>query len=273
MRLASVLLACACCGRIGFDPTRGGGSGSIPCAGTTGFAPEVTYATGSGPAAIAIGDLDGDGLGDLVVAAHDSVPGAASVLLARKQFAHTEYFLGGKPLGVAIGSVLGGAGPDLALALNDQSLVAIVTAIGDGAFGVEDLASTQSLPRAVVATDLDGNGTIDLAVSDGGPPAGVTVVLADGHGGRSAPVSYMVDANPRALAAGDLDEDGHVDLATATSTNSAVSILLGIGDGTFKPYTTRPPAAAHSTRGASRSPISIATVTSISSPPTTPGST
>jgi hypothetical protein len=50
-------------------------------------------------------------------------------------------------------------------------------------------------------------------------------------------VSYGVGSTPYSVTTGDFNGDGKADLATANSSSGDVSILLGIGDGTFQPAT------------------------------------
>src|SRR5208282_4761682 len=49
---------------------------------------------------------------------------------------------------------------------------------------------------------------------------------------------------PSAMVIGDFNGDGKLDLAVANTQDNTISILLGDGDGTFKPQTTVPTAPA-----------------------------
>jgi len=60
------------------------------------------------------------------------------------------------------------------------------------------------------------------------PTTGVAVEFA-------TPVSYPVGTSPTAVVIADFNGDGKVDLAVANSGSGNVSILLGNGDGTYKP--------------------------------------
>lgn len=50
----------------------------------------------------------------------------------------------------------------------------------------------------------------------------------------TSPVSYGVGGNPQSIAAGDFNGDGKLDLAVGNSGSNNVSVLLGIGNGTFQ---------------------------------------
>jgi len=74
----------------------------------------------------------------------------------------------------------------------------------------------------VVATDLDGDGDVDVAVTAAyiaGPPPHpgyVEVYLQSPGGAFQEPVRYAVAADPWGLSTGDFDGDGRLDLVAAT---------------------------------------------------------
>jgi hypothetical protein len=88
-------------------------------------------------------------------------------------------------------------------------------------------------PTSVVASDLDGDGDIDLATTNE-DDNDVSVVLNLGPQGFGAAASYGVGALPEWLVAADLDGDGWNDLAAANADDNNVSILLNRGDGSFE---------------------------------------
>lgn len=89
-------------------------------------------------------------------------------------------------------------------------------------------------PINVVVGDFNGDGRMDLAVSDqvGGGAAGV--LLGNGNGTFGAPTHFSVGGGTSNLIAGDFNGDGKLDLAVAIGGNvDSVGVLLGNGDGTF----------------------------------------
>jgi hypothetical protein len=87
-------------------------------------------------------------------------------------------------------------------------------------------------PFEVLATDLDGDGDIDLAV---GNFKESTIGIYFGNGdGTFAPMSSFPTGNsPRGLVAVDLNRDGIVDLVAAATHGDGVFIHMGEGKGRF----------------------------------------
>ena len=83
----------------------------------------------------------------------------------------------------------------------------------------------------VVAADFNGDGNLDLAVTNSSSNCKNAILLGDGRGGFSAKSSLV----PGCLVAiGDFNGDGKLDLITSQGNPPKVSIWFGNGDGTFR---------------------------------------
>src|SRR5690349_8879106 len=93
-------------------------------------------------------------------------------------------------------------------------------------------------PYGVVAADFNGDGALDLATATHFTND-VTVFLGSGQGSLGAVTAssfFPTGTGPRWIVGGDFNNDGQLDLATANAEASTVSVLLGNGDGTFRPH-------------------------------------
>ncbi len=220
----------------------------------------VMYSTGSfNPMSVAVGDLNGDGIPDLVVASQcaSSVncgTGQVSVLLGNGDGTFQSpvpYSTGtGSSYFVVIGDFNGDGSPDLAVANQTSqtanSTIAILLGNGDGTFQAPVSYSTGA-PSAVflAAADFNGDGALDLAVANSGTQDSVSILLGNGNGSfQTAAIYGSGGAFVNALAVADFNGDGAPDLAVINgcasdsnltcSGSGAVGVLLGNGDGTFQ---------------------------------------
>jgi hypothetical protein len=93
--------------------------------------------------------------------------------------------------------------------------------------------SAGSGPVSVVTGDFNGDGRLDLAVTNGS--GNVSIFLGNGDGTFQSPVNYAVGTGPGlGIAAADFNGDGKLDLVVANNGSNNVSVLLGNGDGTFR---------------------------------------
>src|SRR5262249_11870822 len=88
-------------------------------------------------------------------------------------------------------------------------------------------------PYNALATDLDGDGRLDLVTSNK-QSNDVSVLL--GKGGRQfqPEARFQTGRQPWYVVTADFNEDHRPDLATANAESHDVSILLGLGDGTLQ---------------------------------------
>jgi len=88
-------------------------------------------------------------------------------------------------------------------------------------------------PTSVTAGDFNGDGNLDLAVTNDSSN-NVSVLLGNGDGTFRAAANYDVGFFPNSVTSGDFNGDGKPDLAVANQGSNNVSVLLGNGDGTFQ---------------------------------------
>src|SRR5439155_20636936 len=96
--------------------------------------------------------------------------------------------------------------------------------------------ATGTNAAAVAVGDFNGDGKDDLAVANQGSNT-VSVLLSnlDGTFRPASPSSYAVGAFPWSVAVGDFNGDGILDLAVGNGGSNTVSVLLGNGNGSFRP--------------------------------------
>jgi hypothetical protein len=187
------------------------------------FQPAVSYSTGAYYAdTVAIGDVNGDGIPDLVVG----------------NFCQTANQYGCTSTGA----------------------VSILLGNGDGTFQSPTIFNSGGYwADSVAITDLNGDGFPDLVVVNwctgnqygecGQPEGAVSVLLGNGDGTVQPAVNYSAGGYyAQGLAIGDLNGDGHLDLAVGSCSPlngecgytipGNVGVLLGNGDGTFQPVVT-----------------------------------
>ncbi|MBZ5600040.1 MAG: FG-GAP-like repeat-containing protein [Acidobacteriia bacterium] len=218
-------------------------------AGATAFSTAGTYGVGVKPRSIAVGDFDGDGKLDVVVA--DFGSNNVSVLLGHGDGTFRpalNYRVGTGPQSVAVGDFNGDGKLDIAVANSGSNDLSILFGNGDGTFQRARSYRVGTAPRSIAVGDFNGDGKPDIAVANSGSND-VSVLLGNGDGAFRPAQNYGVGAGPQSVALGDFTGGGALGLAVASSGNSRVDVLAGKGDGTFQ-------AAGH--YGVGKNPDSLA---------------
>ncbi len=196
------------------------------------------------PGAVAIGDLSGDGVDDLVVSAFD----ADRYVVITEIFGQGPAFGDGGGGGVAgyawfdvpvparpsvatIADVTGDGLPDLVACLAFNATMCIAPQLPGGGVGELTLLDSSGLPLRPFVGDFDGNGRNDLFALSGGGER-VNLWFARPEGALAGARSYS-SGLPQAswLEGGDFDQDGDFEVVTGSIAGGTVSILGKGADG------------------------------------------
>jgi hypothetical protein len=186
---------------------------------------------GATASTIAAGDIDGDGIDDLIV----TLPGSIALIL-------------NTPAGPSVGGILdlGQLTPmhadladldsdgnlDLAVAAQDidaTGQVVIFHGAGDGSFPERVTHPVGLAPWGVTAGDLDGDGDLDLVVSDNGDST-VSLLLGNDLGGFSSRTILPVCPGPQSVGIADMNLDGTNDLVVGCMESDQVQMWLQVGE-------------------------------------------
>lgn len=226
-----------------FAPGRDTASLSPPIqAGRPALPEALSLQTGDGPECVVSGDVNADGLLDLVTANVRS--DSASVFLGdgRGNFRTapgSPQAAGSRPHLLALGDFDSDAWIDLAVSEHDSHSVRVYRGLGDGRFRLPG-SSFPVLGRGtphnhgLTAADVNADGALDLITSNQNDKS-VSVLLGDGRGNfRPAPGSpFAVGRDPYPHAVGDLNGDEKVDIAVPNVASGTLSVLMGDGRGGF----------------------------------------
>lgn len=221
------------------------------------FESNGNIAVGTSPQSLASANFDGESNADLAVANRSA--DTLSVLLATvPEESESEDDEADGPVFTDSLTIQADDGPislvaadfdkdgqqDLAVANADGNNVTILIGDGDGNFSfhttfelVPEVEEGEEVPEvegpaAVAAADLDGDGTVDLAVANE-QTDNISILLNDGSGVMTA--SAVVDAGtaPVSIVLEDFDGDADPDLAVANRDSDNVTVRKNNGSGSF----------------------------------------
>src|SRR5262249_5222984 len=176
------------------------------------------YAAADAPVNLATGDLNGDGIADLVVPNFNNSTNI-SVLLGKRDGSFQPLQLfdsgGANPFDAVVADFNGDGKNDVAVTFQSGG-IAILLGDGQGHLGAPRVLSAGAHPLHIVSADFNGDHKMDLAVTNL-ESNNVSILLGRGDGTFTVAASSAVGMGPVGLVVGDFNHDGKVDLAVADS--------------------------------------------------------
>lgn len=208
---------------------------------TPSFSAEVDFATGTQPHSVAAGDINGDGLLDLVAAntttstisvyLNTTTPGASTPTMSAK----TDFTPGTNPYSVVLKDMNGDGKLDIVCANQVSNTVGIfinTTTPGAAAPTFSSMFSfgTPTGPTHLAVADLNGDGLPDIVVPNNSA-ANVSVFFNTTTVGSSTPTlgtraDYTAGTTVWSVALGDFNLDGKIDILCANRGAASASYFL-----------------------------------------------
>lgn len=184
------------------------------------------------PIALGLGDMDGDGCMDQVVA-YASGELTIRINNGKGQFSPLQPTLsvGGTPGSLALGDVNGDGKVDIVVANQVMGSFVVLMGMGNGFFAESEPHPVDGTPTHIALSDLDGDGGSDLVITD--PVDHQLLVLwGDGTGNFTQNSPIVVTGELTSVAVGDVNKDLFQDVVVALD-GEGLSLFLGDRDRRF----------------------------------------
>jgi CSLREA domain-containing protein len=191
--------------------------------------PGQVVSVGREPVAAVAGDLDGDGMTDVITADFQSrtltiLRGAGDGTFQRRR----TLSLPAKPAALTAGDFDRDGRLDVVVAYVEEDEIQVFRGEGDFRFTPGRRISVGKRPVALAAADFNDDRILDVAVVASASDT-VSIWLGRGDGTFVLGGDVVVGREPVAIAVGDFDGDGKVDLVTADFRASTLSVVSNEG--------------------------------------------
>ena len=220
------------------------------------FSAAVKYQTGHGPVSIEAADVDGDGKTDIIVS-NDSTTTisvlrnattAAGSFTSSSFAAKVDFTAGSAPAEIKCADIDGDGKPDIIVANSGSNTISVFHntatsgSISSSSFSPKVDFATGTTPESVAIADMDGDGKVDILVSNEGS-GNLSIFRNMATSGTisgsslAAAVSLTSDLFPLGVVVDDLDGDTKPDIVVANPGANTITIFRNNPTASLAPIT------------------------------------
>ncbi len=193
--------------------------------GQGGFVAMPRVDAGNGPTGLAVRDVNGDGIPDLLVS---NAQGDLLIIVGKGDGTFEPYQRADQGVSLALGDFSGKGQTEYVL--SNMSIDQLSVQYGETQSFVQGRSQGIQAPGAVAVADLNGDGNPDILVLNSGEND-MLVYLGLGGNRFAAPLRFFTGTDPVGLTVADLAGDGIPDIVVANAGSDDLSVFIGVGQG------------------------------------------